>query len=146
MKQSKTLKSRSKKRNTRKQSQKKSVMVKTFMEILAMIKLYHWKTHSYSQHKATDDLYAKLNENIDKFVETLLGKSNSRIQMLEKKMNMYDLDTKTELREQLFEFREFLVDMNQTFDSKRDSDLLNIRDEILGDVNQFLYLLTFDKP
>jgi DNA-binding ferritin-like protein len=146
MKQSKTLKSRSKKRNTRKQSQKKSVMVKTFMEILAMIKLYHWKTHSYSQHKATDDLYAKLNENIDKFVETLLGKSNSRIQMLEKKMNMYDLDTKTELRERLFEFREFLVDMNQTFDSKRDSDLLNIRDEILGDVNQFLYLLTFDQP
>jgi hypothetical protein len=66
--------------------------------------------------------------------------------MLEKKMNMYDLDTKTELRERLFEFREFLVDMNQTFDSKRDSDLLNIRDEILGDVNQFLYLLTFDKP
>ena len=61
-------------------------------------------------------------------------------------MNMYDLDTKTELRERLFEFREFLVDMNQTFDSKRDSDLLNIRDEILGDVNQFLYLLTFDKP
>jgi DNA-binding ferritin-like protein len=146
MKQSKTLKSRSKKRNTRKQLHKKSVMVKTFMEILAMIKLYHWKTHSYSQHKATDDLYAKLNENIDKFVETLLGKSNSRIQMLEKKMNMYDLDTKTELRERLFEFREFLVDMNQTFDSKRDSDLLNIRDEILGDVNQFLYLLTFDQP
>ena len=146
MKQTKTLKSRSKKRNTRKQSQKKSVMVKTFMEILAMIKLYHWKTHSFSQHKATDDLYSKLNENIDKFVETLLGKSNSRIQMLEKKMNMYDLDTKTELRERLFEFREFLVDMNQTFDSKRDSDLLNIRDEILGDVNQFLYLLTFDKP
>ena len=31
------------------------------------------------------------------------------------------------------------------FDSKRDSDLLNVRDEILGDINQFLYLLTFDK-
>ena len=58
-------------------------------------------------------------------------------------MNMYDLNTKTELREHLFEFREFLVDMHLTFDSKRDSDLLNIRDEILGDVNQFLYLLTF---
>jgi hypothetical protein len=25
------------------------------------------------------------------------------------------------------------------------TDLLNIRDEILGDLNQFLYLLTFDK-
>ena len=148
MKQTKTVKPRYLKRNTktRKNLQKKSIIVKTFMEILAMIKLYHWKTHSFSQHKATDDLYSKLNENVDKFVETLLGKSNSRIRMLEKKMNMYDLNTKTELREHLFEFREFLVDMNLTFDSKRDSDLLNIRDEILGDVNQFLYLLTFDQP
>ena len=33
--------------------------------------------------------------------------------------------------------------MNETFDSKIDSDLLNIRDEILGAINQFLYLLTF---
>ena len=33
-----------------------------FMEILMMIKLYHWKTHSYSTHKATDELYSKLND------------------------------------------------------------------------------------
>ena len=33
--------------------------------------------------------------------------------------------------------------MNETFDSKIDSDLLNVRDEILGAINQFLYLLTF---
>jgi len=32
--------------------------------------------------------------------------------------------------------------MNTTFDGKKDSDLLNIRDEIVGDINQFLYLLT----
>jgi hypothetical protein len=25
------------------------------------------------------------------------------------------------------------------------TDLMNIRDEILGDLNQFLYLFTFDK-
>lgn len=115
------------------------------MELLTMIKLYHWKTHSFSQHKATDELFAKLNENIDKFVEVLLGKSGSRIKMLESKMNMYDLETKGELREHIFEYRQFLVDMNQTFHAKKDSDLLNIRDEILGDLNQFLYLLTFDK-
>jgi len=32
--------------------------------------------------------------------------------------------------------------MNAIFDEKIDSDLLNIRDEMLGDLNQFLYLLT----
>jgi DNA-binding ferritin-like protein len=115
------------------------------MELLTMIKLYHWKTHSYAQHKATDELYEELNKHIDRFVEILLGKSNSRIKMLETKMNMYDLETKNELREHLFEYRQFLVDMNQTFNEKIDTDLLSIRDDILADINQFLYLLTFDK-
>ena len=35
--------------------------------------------------------------------------------------------------------------MTKTFDKERDTDLLNVRDEILGDVNQFLYLLTFNR-
>ena len=90
------------KRSTRKNHNKPTI-VKKFMELLTMIKLYHWKTHSFSQHKATDELFTKLNDNIDKFVEVLLGKSGSRIKMLESKMNMYDLETKGELREHLFE-------------------------------------------
>jgi hypothetical protein len=120
-------------------------IVKKFMELLTMIKLYHWRTHSYAQHKATDELYGKLNENIDRFVEILLGKSSSRIKMLESKMNMYDLETTGELREHLFEYRQFLVDMNRTFHEKKDADILSVRDDILADINQFLYLLTFDK-
>ena len=44
-----------------------------FMEILMIVKLYHWKTHSYATHKATDELYSKLNDNIDHFIEVLLG-------------------------------------------------------------------------
>lgn len=129
----------------RSQQQKRNrIIVQKFMELLTMIKLYHWKTHSYAQHKSTDELYAKLNENIDRFVEVLLGKSSQRIHMLENKMKMYDLEDKTELKEHIFEYRQFLMDMNSIFVEKRDSDLLSIRDDILGDLNQFLYLLTFD--
>lgn len=122
-----------------------STIVKKFMELLVMIKLYHWKTHSFAQHKATDELYAELNEHIDKFVEVLLGKSKQRVKMLEKKMNMYDLENTNELREHIFEYRDFLVNLDQVFSSRRDSDLFSIRDDILADLNQFLYLLTFDK-
>ena len=43
-----------------------------FLEMLMMVKLFHWKTHSYATHKATDDLYDSLNDNIDKFIEFLL--------------------------------------------------------------------------
>ena len=42
-------------------------------------------------------------------------------------------------------YREFLINMSQVLDATRDTDLLNIRDEILGDINQFLYLMTFNK-
>ena len=122
-----------------------SHLVLVFLEFLKMIKLYHWKTRSYSQHKATDELYGRLNENIDKFVEVLLGKSQSRIQHMEKRMDLVNTDNMRDVKSHVFEFRNFLTEFNMHFDGKRDSDLLSIRDDILIDVNQFLYLLSFDK-
>jgi len=115
------------------------------MEMLQTIKLYHWKTRSYSHHKATDELYKELNENIDKFIEVLLGKDQSRVKMMEKRIDLLDANNTREIKERIFEYREFLTDMNIWFDQSRDSDLLSIRDDILASLNQFLYLLTFDK-
>jgi DNA-binding ferritin-like protein len=43
-----------------------------FLSLLNTVKIYHWKTYSYATHKATDELYSKLNENIDRFMEVLL--------------------------------------------------------------------------
>ena len=56
------------------------VVVK-FLEILNTIKLFHWKTHSYATHKATDELYSKINDNVDTFVEVLLGKCGNRVHL-----------------------------------------------------------------
>ena len=145
-KNNKKIQRRTKKTSSIIRNRLKSKIVQKFMELLTMIKLYHWKTHSYSQHKATDELYSKLNENIDRFVEVLLGKSKQRIRMLENKMTMYDLEEKIELKEHIFEYRQFLIDMERDFSPKKDTDLFSIRDDILADLNQFLYLLSFDKP
>jgi len=123
----------------------KSHLVKVFLEMLNMVKLYHWKTRSYAQHKATDELYEKLNSNIDTFIEVLLGKDESRIKMMEKNIELIDSSNVKDFKKRVYEYREFLINMSRYFDSKRDSDLLNIRDEILGSINQFLYLMTFDK-
>lgn len=112
------------------------------MELQNMIKIYHWNTHSYAEHKATDELHERLGDNIDKFVETMLGKDSSRIEHLSRNISLHSLKTKTSLREKMFLYRRFLMSMNKCLDASADSDLLNIRDEILGDINQFLYLLT----
>lgn len=97
----------------------------------------------YSQHKATDELYDKLNGHIDSFVEVLLGKDQSRIKLMEERIDLLDISSTKEIRDRIHEYREFLFDMNIYFDERRDSDLLSIRDDILADLNQFLYLLSF---
>jgi hypothetical protein len=127
----------------------KANIVKSFLEILNAIKLYHWKTESYSQHKATDELHEKLSENVDQFVEVLLGKeqtkSKYRINMVEKHMKMMDSNNEADFIQKIHNYRNILIDMNKILDKKKDSDLLSIRDEMLANINQFLYLLSFDK-
>ena len=124
-------------------AQKTARIVKMFFEMLNTVKLYHWKTYTFSQHQATDELYKRLNEHIDKFVEILLGKDETRIKQLDKKINLINTESVGAFKTKIYQYREFLIDMTGIFSSKTDSDLLNVRDEILGDLNQFLYLLTF---
>ena len=123
----------------------KSHLVGVFLEMLNMVKLYHWKTQSYAEHKATDELYASLNQNVDRFIEVLLGKDSKRIKMMEKKIDLIDPENVIEFKTRIYEYREFLTDMNLHFSEKTDMDLLAIRDELLADINQFLYLMTFRK-
>ena len=123
----------------------KEIAIK-FIEILMMVKLYHWRTTSYATHKATDDLYTSLNGNIDKFIEVLLGKAGNRIDVIgPKSFSLIDIDSQSKLKQKIEGFKGYLVGLNnnKTIGIMSNSDLLNIRDEILGDLNQFLYLLTF---
>jgi DNA-binding ferritin-like protein len=117
-----------------------------FLEILLMVKLYHWKTTSYATHKATDELYSKLNENIDSFIEVLLGKSGARTDLMgHKNIRLVDLSSAESLKREVDTFKGYLVGLNDSKAMKlmSNTDLYNIRDTILGDLNQFLYLLTF---
>jgi hypothetical protein len=140
----KTPKNANKPNKTRKcRFSKNSDIVKMLMEMLNMIKLYHWKTHSYATHIATDDLYAKLNGHVDKFVEVYLGKTNSRIKDAEFQLNIIQYNRKRNFHSKMLEYIEKLTDLNLCFDEKKDTDLINIRDDILVDLNQFIYLLSF---
>ncbi len=117
-----------------------------FLEMLLMVKLYHWKTTSYATHKATDELYTKMNANIDSFVEVLLGKSGSRTDLMRNKnIKLVDLSSPESLKREIEAFKGYLVSLNDNKAMKlmTNTDLFNIRDTILGDLNQFLYLLTF---
>jgi len=135
-----------KKIGTRKNNNVKNInekIVTMFLQMLNTVKLYHWKTTSYAQHKATDELYSNLNENIDKFVEVMLGKTGGRVNLTGKKsLPLLDYNDVNAFTKEINKYKEFMINMSIYIDNK-ESDLLNIRDEILGDLNKFLYLLTF---
>lgn len=114
-------------------------IVKVMLQLLNNIKLYHWNTFSYPEHKATDELYSSLGDNIDKFVEILLGKEHSRINLKYiQAIKIHNLNDKKALIESINRYKMYLDNMTSSFGT----DLLNIRDEILGELNKFLYLLT----
>ena len=129
------------------QSFDKEIVIK-FIEMLNMVKIYHWKTHSYATHKATDELYEKLNKNIDSFIEVLLGKGGNRIDLLNvKSIRFSDFRGVEEFKRELNRFKEYLISLSERKELKSmaNYDLFTIRDDILADLNQFLYLLTFNK-
>ncbi len=86
-----------------------------FLEILLMVKLYHWKTTSYATHKATDELYTKLNESIDSFIEVLLGKSGTRTDLMgNKNIRLVDLSSSESLKREVDAFKGYLVGLNNS--------------------------------
>ena len=137
-------KSASSRNNKTKYSENELVM--KFIEFLNIIKVYHWKTLSYSEHKATDELYESLNGRIDEFMETMLGKTGKRFNLSSvRHIPFYDYTNVKIFKHCIEIFKSYLVNMSNApyFKNPANSDLLNIRDEILGDLNKFTYLLTF---
>ena len=111
-------------------------MVATLMEMLDTVKLYHWRTHSYSEHKATDNLHEALSEQVDSFVEKLLGSKHTRSNLTHLRMNAYN--TLPALKRRIEYYKRYLRGMPASLGT----DLLNIRDELLGSLNQFSYMLS----
>ena len=133
-------------RNISKNKYTQQNIVTMFLQMLNTVKLYHWKTSSYAQHKATDDLYANLNTNIDTFVEIMLGKTGGRVNLTgQKSLSLLDYTNVEDFKREVNKYKEFLINMNKDNEVNvtNNSDLLNVRDEILGNLNQFTYLLTF---
>ncbi len=117
-----------------------------FLRMLNTVKLYHWRTYSHSQHKASDDLYSNLNSNIDTFVETMLGKTGGRVNLTKQKtLPLLAIENINDFKNEISKYKSFLINMSKDseLNTTGNSDLLNIRDEILGNLNQFTYLLTF---
>jgi hypothetical protein len=106
------------------------------------IKIYHWQTFSFGRHKATDDLVDSLDERIDEFTEVYMGKyGRPKFTSKTGRLMLYDSsDKKAHLM--IKEGIKWMTKSLPKLLNKEDTDLLNIRDEIVGKLNQVLYLFT----
>jgi hypothetical protein len=119
-------------------------IVTLMLTLRNQIKIYHWQTIKYPRHKATDDLVDKLDDNIDKFVEVYMGKYG-RIDFKGKTAcikihNFQDKQGPIYLESAV----KWLTQKLPRYLKNTDTDLLNIRDEILADLNRSLYLFTLN--
>lgn len=105
-----------------------------FLRILDIIKLFHWNTKDYSKHKATDAFHEALGKLVDSYVEEHFGQSG---RIIAHETVRYDTLSDDAFLKEIKQFKEYLIHMKNP-----STDLSNIRDEMLGEVNQFLYLWT----
>lgn len=105
------------------------------------MKINHWQTKGYSRHKAFGKFYDTIGDLIDTFVEASMGKYGRFILEDENKTIQLNNLSELDMKGLIVTVRKALVQME--LDSS-DTDLLNIRDEMLGEVNKLSYLLTLE--
>ena len=116
-------------------------IIDNFLKFQVQTRILHWQTKSYARHKAYDQFYDSLSSLIDKFIEVHMGKygrvkTGGSIEL----KNMSEF----QIKDFLSEMDQFLISLSKKYDPRKDSDILNIRDEMLGSVNQLRYLLTLE--
>ena len=94
---------------------------------------------------ASDGLVDSLTEKLDKFIETMQGSENKKL-VLNRKSVTFTVETDDSIVKVLDSFKIWLSEVLPTHLNPRvsNTDLLNIRDDILGDVNKTLYLFTLN--
>lgn len=119
-----------------------ATIVSTFLGIQAQFKVFHWQTSSYAKHQAFGSIYEEFDGLTDRFMEIYMGKYG-RI-ALEGEEDSIQLSNIGEVNmgTYLETLTEFLLSFNNKLNEQRDSDLLNLRDEMLGELNKLKYLLT----
>ena len=97
---------------------------------------------SYPRHKATDDLVEKVDALSDKFVEIYIAKYNRPADFKKTiTLTLPPLNDES-VKKYLGEAIVYLESNLQKRLSPKDTDLFNIRDEIIAEINQALYLFT----
>jgi len=114
-------------------------VVQPLLQFQSQLKLWHWMTKSFAQHEAFGDAYEALADQIDEFVEVFFGRYGREA------LKDVNLGLKASVEDStiitiLTGMRNYLAGMDK--DLKGATDLLALRDDMLGEVNHLVYRLS----
>lgn len=110
-----------------------------FFQYQQSLKIYHFQAKRYAAHKASDKLYGSFTEHLDKFFEVYQGRVG-RVPKITK--GMVPLKSLTD-KEMIGYTKKVVGLLEKEKKSIKYGELINILEEIIADMQQFLYLLTF---
>jgi hypothetical protein len=120
--------------------------IQFFLNLRETLKIHHWQTYSFSTHKATDEAIDTLDKLIDSYTEIYIGKYGRPHMTRSNNMIVLKNLSKKTITKFIKACIAYMHDNTflKGLDMKKDSDLINIRDELVGSLNQLLYLFTLE--
>lgn len=98
----------------------------------------HWKTTSYSEHKALQEFYEAVLERLDKFVEQYQGRYQELLDV-----PLADNEFEGEIADVLDQQMSWIEDNREKVCPRSESALHNVIDEMIGVYQTTLYKLRF---
>jgi hypothetical protein len=119
-----------------------ATIMSTFLGIESQLKVLHWQTGSYAKHKAFGKIFGSFSDLVDSFIEIYMGKYGKIA--LDGPEDAIQLSNIGEIivEEFIDTVIEYLISFSDQLDDRKDSDLLNLRDEMIAEFNKLRYLLT----
>ncbi len=116
--------------------------IQFFFQMRDQVKIYHWQTHLYARHKATDEVISALDGLIDLYVEVYMGKyGRPTITRTTNTIQIKNMADKTAMK--------FIKDCLEYINGPltrslkaTDTELINVKDEMLAELNKLLYLFS----
>lgn len=117
------------------------MIITALLTLQNQLRIFHWQTESYAEHKALGKAYESLDDLIDTLIEESFGRygRERNIGGFDIKLQNYEQSKPQEL---LHSAGIAVKAMRARFEQDGATNLSNIADEILGVLDQTSYLLT----
>ena len=116
-------------------------LITTLLTLQAQLRVLHWQTKSYAEHQALGGLYGDLDDKIDDFVETFSGRYGVPAAKTDYKLTVVNYKDNAGVVQILDTAIAYMMKDVPAMLKPEDTDLLNIRDEMVGSMNKTKYLL-----